>query len=48
VLEWIGKAAYQRSRSRRLAAQEAQARWRKQSSGMAEPDAATTLGPNNS
>jgi len=42
VLEWAGKGAYALSRSRRLAARETAAGCRRESSRLAEPDAAPT------
>ncbi len=44
ALEWIGKAAYQLSRSRRLAARDIVPRWREESARMAEPVAAADGG----
>jgi N-carbamoylputrescine amidase len=44
VLEWVGKAAYKLSPSRRRAVRATLARWRKASSRMAEPGAAATGG----
>jgi len=40
ALEWIGKAAYKRSRSRRRAARATLARWQAESSRLADPRAA--------
>jgi N-carbamoylputrescine amidase len=44
VLEWMGKAAYTVSRSRRLAARDHATRWRTELSRMAEPGAAENGG----
>jgi N-carbamoylputrescine amidase len=44
ALEWIGKAAYRLSRSRRLAARESVTRWRRESSRIAKPGAAADGG----